>query len=34
MIWHFKEERYNYYLEGKGRKVSKRYCEEDLEHLD
>src|SRR5262245_54656646 len=31
VIWHFKDERYNYYLEENGRKVSKRYFDEDLE---
>jgi hypothetical protein len=31
IIWHFKDQRYNYYLVENGRKVSKRYFEDDLE---
>jgi hypothetical protein len=30
IIWHHKDQRYNYYLEENGRKVSKRYFDEDL----
>ena len=30
VIWHFKDERPNYYLEQGGRKLSKRYFNEDL----
>jgi hypothetical protein len=30
VIWHFKEQRYNYYLIEGGKKVSKRYLEDDL----
>lgn len=33
VIWHFKHRRYNYYLDVDGKKVSKRYYEEDLEPL-
>jgi hypothetical protein len=33
IIRHFQQARYNYYLEEGGKKVSKRYCEEDLEPL-
>ncbi len=25
IIWHFKDQRYNYYLEENGKKISKRY---------
>jgi hypothetical protein len=31
IMWHFKDGRYNYYLEEGGKKVSKRYFQEDLE---
>jgi hypothetical protein len=31
IIWHYKDERYNYYLTVNGKSVSKRYFEEDLE---
>jgi hypothetical protein len=31
IVWHFKDRRYNYYLEEGGKKVSKRYLSEDLE---
>jgi hypothetical protein len=31
IIWHHKDQRYNYYLEESGKKVPKRYFEEDLE---
>ena len=34
IIWHFQAECYNYYLEEDGRKVSRRYTEEDLEAVD
>ncbi|WP_282296056.1 hypothetical protein [Stenotrophomonas sp. PS02289] len=30
VIWHHKDARYNYYLEVRGRKVSKRYLAADL----
>jgi hypothetical protein len=30
VIWHHKDQRYNYYLEETGKKVAKRYFEEDL----
>ena len=30
IIWHFKDKRPNYYLEKDGRKLSKRYYDEDL----
>jgi hypothetical protein len=33
IIWHHKDGRYNYYLEEGGKKISKRYFEEDLESL-
>lgn len=31
VIWHHKDGRYNYYIASEGKKVSKRYIEEDLE---
>lgn len=31
VVWHHKDQRYNYYLEEAGKKVSKRYLAEDLE---
>ena len=31
LFWHFKHQQYYYYIEAHGRKVSKRYFEEDLE---
>jgi hypothetical protein len=31
IIWHFKDQRYNYYLEVDGKKISKRYFCVDLE---
>jgi len=31
VVWHFKQERYHYYLLENGKKVSKRYSDEDLE---
>lgn len=33
VIWHFKDARYNYYIEEHGRKVSTRYIAADLERL-
>ena len=30
ITWHHKDQRYNYYLDENGRKVSKRYFDEDL----
>jgi len=33
IIWHYKDHRYNYYLEVEGKKVSKRYLEADLEGI-
>jgi hypothetical protein len=34
IIWHFKDQRHNYYLEEGGKKVSKRYYDDDLERLE
>jgi hypothetical protein len=34
VTWHYKDGRYNYYLEEDGKKVSKRYLEEDLEPVE
>jgi hypothetical protein len=31
VIWHFKDRRYNYYLDVSGKRISKRYDEEDFE---
>jgi hypothetical protein len=31
IVWHFKDERYDYYLEENGEKVSKRYRDDDLD---
>jgi hypothetical protein len=31
VVWHGKDSQYNYYLEEAGKKISKRYLEEDLE---
>jgi len=31
VVWHFKDERHNYYLEEGGKKISKRYFESDLQ---
>ena len=31
VIWHFKDERYNYYIVEDGKKISKRYFDDDLE---
>lgn len=33
VIWHFKDRRYNYYVAVNGKKVSKRYFDEDLEQV-
>ncbi|HET6882611.1 MAG TPA: hypothetical protein VFI31_20760 [Pirellulales bacterium] len=33
IIWHYKDQRFNYYLEENGKKISKRYFEEDLDPL-
>jgi hypothetical protein len=33
VIWHFKDKRYDYYLEERGKKVSNRYLEKDLEAI-
>ena len=33
IIWHFKDQRYMYFLEVNGKKIAKRYYEEDLECL-
>lgn len=32
--WHFKDQRHNYYLEERGKKVSKRYFDDDVECVD
>jgi len=34
VIWHFKDQTFNYYLEEDGKKVSKRYLAVDLEVLE
>lgn len=34
VIWHFKDERYNYYIESDGKKVSKRYLADDLQPVN
>ena len=34
IIWHHKDQRYNYYLEEGGKKISKRYVGEDLGPVD
>jgi ATP-dependent Clp protease protease subunit len=34
IIWHFKDQRYNYYLEEEGKNVTKRYLDCDLESMD
>ena len=34
IVWHFKDSKYNYYLEENGKKVSKRYSTDDLEAVD
>ena len=33
IIWHYKDECYNYYLDVNGKKISKRYYEVDIELL-
>lgn len=33
IIWHFKDERHNYYIEERGKKISKRYFDTDLESV-
>ncbi len=33
IIWHYKDQSYNYYLDVNGKKISKRYYEEDIEQL-
>ena len=33
IIWHHKDRCYNYYITAGGKKVSKRYYEEDLERV-
>jgi hypothetical protein len=33
VIWHFKDRRYNYHLDVNGRRISKRYYEEDFEQV-
>jgi hypothetical protein len=33
VIWHFKDRRYNYYLDVNGKRISKRYYEEDFERV-
>ena len=34
IIWHHKDAKYNYYLQEGGKKVSKRYFDEDLEGVN
>jgi hypothetical protein len=34
IIWHVKDERHNYYIEERGKKVSKRYYDDDLERVE
>ena len=34
VIWHFKDQRYNYYLSEGGKKVSKRYLIDDLQPIE
>jgi hypothetical protein len=34
MIWHHKHNRIDYYLQEGTRKLSKRYCAEDLRHVE
>ena len=34
IIWHFKDQQYNYYLEEDGKNVAKRYFDSDLERMD
>jgi hypothetical protein len=33
VIWHHKDGRYNYYIEENGKKIAKRYFEEDLQPI-
>ena len=33
VIWHFKDQRYNYYIAANGKSVSKRYLAVDLESV-
>ena len=33
IVWHYKDQRYNYYIEENGKKVGKRYFEDDFERL-
>jgi hypothetical protein len=33
IIWHYKEQTYNYYLDVNGKRISKRYYEKDFEQL-
>ncbi len=33
VIWHFKDKRYNYYLDVNGKRISKRYFDDDLERM-
>jgi hypothetical protein len=30
IVWHYKDQRYNYYIDENGKVVSKRYLAEDL----
>ena len=34
VLWHFQAERYDYYLDEDGRKVSKCYVDQDLESVE
>lgn len=34
IFWHYKEQRYYYLIDSNGKKISKRYFEEDLESID
>jgi len=34
ILWHFKNKRHIYYIEESGKKVSKRYFDEDLERVE
>jgi hypothetical protein len=34
IIWHDKDQRFNYYIEENGKKVSKRYFNEDFEVIE
>ncbi len=33
IVWHYKDGCYNFYLEERGKKISKRYFADDLESL-